>query len=205
MIVAHRGYAWRYPENTLEAFQAAVDVGARWVEVDVQLYDGVPVLSHDVPRGDEPPLYEFAAWLEARPEVTALVDLKGESLGEFGRDAVVSACMDVMRGNWHPISFDYEALAMAVEAGSRAPGWVVCGCPMETQAAAKALGVRWLIINQIFIRGDLPRGDWEWMVYEIENRSQARNALHRGAKWLETMAVGELIAELNLIEGDRNG
>lgn len=47
-LIAHRGYAARYPENTLQALEAAVAAGARFVEVDVQLSaDGVPVLFHD--------------------------------------------------------------------------------------------------------------------------------------------------------------
>jgi glycerophosphoryl diester phosphodiesterase len=47
-LIAHRGYATRYPENTLPALEAAVAAGARFVEVDVQLSaDGVPVLFHD--------------------------------------------------------------------------------------------------------------------------------------------------------------
>ncbi|MHB8254043.1 MAG: glycerophosphodiester phosphodiesterase family protein [Acidiferrobacter sp.] len=47
-LVAHRGYAHRYPENTLVALEAAVAAGARYVEIDVQLTaDQVPVLFHD--------------------------------------------------------------------------------------------------------------------------------------------------------------
>jgi glycerophosphoryl diester phosphodiesterase len=47
-LVAHRGYAARYPENTLLAIQAAVEAGAHYVEFDIQLTaDGVPVLFHD--------------------------------------------------------------------------------------------------------------------------------------------------------------
>lgn len=47
-LVAHRGYARRYPENTLEAVEAAWRAGARYIEVDVQMTsDGVPVLLHD--------------------------------------------------------------------------------------------------------------------------------------------------------------
>jgi len=47
-LVAHRGYALHYPENTLIAVQAAIDAGARYVEVDVQLSaDQVPMLFHD--------------------------------------------------------------------------------------------------------------------------------------------------------------
>ncbi|MGH8579866.1 MAG: glycerophosphodiester phosphodiesterase family protein [Gammaproteobacteria bacterium] len=47
-LVAHRGYMERYPENTLCALKAAVDVGARMLEFDIQLTrDKVPFLVHD--------------------------------------------------------------------------------------------------------------------------------------------------------------
>jgi len=47
-LIAHRGWASRFPENTLESIGAAFDAGARYVEFDVQLSaDGVPVLLHD--------------------------------------------------------------------------------------------------------------------------------------------------------------
>lgn len=47
-LVAHRGYAERYPENTLPAYRAALQAGVRWLECDIQLSrDRVPVLLHD--------------------------------------------------------------------------------------------------------------------------------------------------------------
>jgi len=47
-LIAHRGYAAAYPENTLPAFEAAVKAGARYLECDIQLSsDLVPVLFHD--------------------------------------------------------------------------------------------------------------------------------------------------------------
>jgi glycerophosphoryl diester phosphodiesterase len=47
-LVAHRGYALHYPENTLIGIEAAIRAGARYLEVDVQLSaDKVPVLFHD--------------------------------------------------------------------------------------------------------------------------------------------------------------
>ena len=47
-VVAHRGYALRYPENTLLAVREAIASGVRYVEVDVLLSrDGEPVLFHD--------------------------------------------------------------------------------------------------------------------------------------------------------------
>ncbi len=36
-LVAHRGYSQCFPENTLLAIQAALDEGAKYIEIDVQL------------------------------------------------------------------------------------------------------------------------------------------------------------------------
>ncbi len=47
-LIAHRGFAARYPENTIAGIAAAVEIGARWIEFDIQLSaDGIPVLMHD--------------------------------------------------------------------------------------------------------------------------------------------------------------
>jgi len=47
-LMAHRGYAEAYPENTLAAISAAGDAGIDLIEFDIQLSrDGVPVLMHD--------------------------------------------------------------------------------------------------------------------------------------------------------------
>ena len=47
-LIAHRGYAARYPENTQLAIAAAVEAGAHYIEFDVLLSkDKVPVLFHD--------------------------------------------------------------------------------------------------------------------------------------------------------------
>jgi len=48
LIIAHRGASAHAPENTLPAFQMAIDVGADGVELDVRLSkDGIPVVVHD--------------------------------------------------------------------------------------------------------------------------------------------------------------
>ncbi|GEK30464.1 glycerophosphoryl diester phosphodiesterase [Kurthia zopfii] len=47
-IFAHRGYAGKYPENTLVAFEAAAKLPVEGVELDVQrTKDGVLVVNHD--------------------------------------------------------------------------------------------------------------------------------------------------------------
>src|SRR5262245_7958475 len=48
VVIAHRGEHLHHPENTLSAFQAAIDVGADYIEVDVRTTsDGRLVLMHD--------------------------------------------------------------------------------------------------------------------------------------------------------------
>lgn len=47
-LVAHRGNARDFPENTLAAFESALNLGLRYLELDVQLSaDGVPIVIHD--------------------------------------------------------------------------------------------------------------------------------------------------------------
>lgn len=47
-IIAHRGASLVQHENTLLAYESAIDLGADWIEVDVRrLKDGVLVLHHD--------------------------------------------------------------------------------------------------------------------------------------------------------------
>ncbi|MBO8157062.1 MAG: glycerophosphodiester phosphodiesterase [Bacillaceae bacterium] len=49
LIFAHRGSSATHPENTLSSFQAAHELGADGIELDVQLTnDHVPVVIHDL-------------------------------------------------------------------------------------------------------------------------------------------------------------
>ncbi len=47
-LVAHRGVPAELPENTIIGYDAALQAGAQYVELDIQLTaDGIPVLYHD--------------------------------------------------------------------------------------------------------------------------------------------------------------
>ena len=49
LVIAHRGASAYYPENTMAAFRAAVELGAAMIELDILLSsDGVPVVFHDI-------------------------------------------------------------------------------------------------------------------------------------------------------------
>ncbi|HUJ11404.1 MAG TPA: glycerophosphodiester phosphodiesterase [Verrucomicrobiae bacterium] len=48
LIIAHRGFSSRYPENTLAAVRGALDLGVDFVEVDVhETRDGELIVFHD--------------------------------------------------------------------------------------------------------------------------------------------------------------
>ena len=240
ILVAHRGLAANWPENTLEALDAAVAAGARWLEVDVQLCaDGVPVLLHDaglervagraasvfeltaaelaeISVGEParfgmrfadvraPTLAEFAAWLARHDGVSAFIELKPESIAHHGRLAVVEACMQALapaRGRWAPISCDYEALALAADAGAAPLGWIVRGLDPAVEAHARALPARWLFCNHERLPdGPLKEGPWDWVLYEVGDAATATGLVQRGARWLETMDVAGL---RDALRGDR--
>ena len=47
-VAAHRGFSEKYPENTMPAFRAAIELGVDQIETDVRISkDGVLVLVHD--------------------------------------------------------------------------------------------------------------------------------------------------------------
>jgi glycerophosphoryl diester phosphodiesterase len=48
LIIAHRGFSGRYPENTMAAVRAALDLGVDYVEIDVhETRDGELIVFHD--------------------------------------------------------------------------------------------------------------------------------------------------------------
>lgn len=48
LVCGHRGYAGKYPENTMSAFIAAAELGVDLIELDVvSSKDGIPVICHD--------------------------------------------------------------------------------------------------------------------------------------------------------------
>ena len=67
LVLAHRGACWDAPENTLEAFELAIEEGADYVEFDVRAREGELVICHDpVPPPGLPTLDEILSALKGR-------------------------------------------------------------------------------------------------------------------------------------------
>jgi glycerophosphoryl diester phosphodiesterase len=77
IVIAHRGASAELPENTLAAFERAIELGADFVELDVHAArDGALVVTHDRPRpGGEYPTLEQALDL-MRGRIGVMVELK---------------------------------------------------------------------------------------------------------------------------------
>ena len=241
-LIAHRGYALRYPENTLESLAAAVEAGAGYIEFDVQLTaDGVPVLMHDpdlwrtakVDRcvldmkleqvkdawvnetarlGPEfgevhvPTLDEAVVFLRKHARVTAFVEIKRESLSRFGTEKVVEKVLKAVQpvlSRCVIISFDLEALARAKERGAESVGWVLSDWSMLTREAAERFQPEYIFCNYRMIpdKNELWPGPWDWALYEVIDPDLALGLTARGARFIETMAIGEMLSDLRLAPG----
>ena len=152
-VVAHRGYAAKYLENTLEALSEAVKAGATMVEFDVQFTkDLTPIMLHDdnfkrtmgldlsvfeitqrelqgkLELKQISEVEEVVVWLKANPGVKAFVELKQESIDMHGLEVCVNALRESCDSALDQcvfISFNSDSVKNAQECGFIETGWVV--------------------------------------------------------------------------------
>lgn len=106
-MIAHRGACWELPENTLPAFERAIEVEADYVEFDLHAApDGAPVVCHDNPRGREPRLEEVIELLAGR--IGIMCELK--SPWRYRRHDIVRRAVELLPDDAIVLSFDSRAL-----------------------------------------------------------------------------------------------
>ena len=82
-------------ENSLKSIDVGVQYGAQIVEIDVQYYNGVPVLSHNEPNGDEVTLEEGFLKIKEYDDLKVNVDIKSvENIGAVKEIAEKTNVMD---------------------------------------------------------------------------------------------------------------
>lgn len=107
LVIAHRGASFELPENTLAAFERAIELGADFVELDVHAApDGRLVVCHDPPRGGEPRLEEAVDLCAGR--IGIMCELK--SPWRYRRHDVVARVERVLPDDAVVISFEPRAL-----------------------------------------------------------------------------------------------
>ena len=160
--IAHRGSSGRKPENTIEAFAAAVEDGADAIELDVRLTaDGRLAVVHDetLERTHRRP--ERIASTPARDLARLGVPLLEDVLDAFGGAAALDIEMKtfgkravlalaravrgrVLRPGWFATSFDRPTTEIA--AGARLPTGLLYSKPIGDEVdLARHIGARALV------------------------------------------------------------
>ncbi len=155
-IYAHRGASAEFPENTIAAFQRAIDLRADGIELDVHLSsDGVPVVIHDetVVRTTDATgavntmAAEQLGQLDAGrgfgvPTLAAVLDLIGTHLHvniEIKSNRAGQAVIDEVGGRpelrWAISSFDWDVLRFVKGELPGADLWPLTYGPRESIAA----------------------------------------------------------------------
>jgi len=242
-IVAHRGYASCYPENTIESLRAALEAGARYLEFDVQLSaDEVPILIHDDNlrrtsgidgvvfdmSADElggvdvceslrlegafsdiriPRLKEVVTLLKDWPDAVIFAELKLESLLKFRRTQVLDRVLPIL-SELGPqcviVSYDAVVLSEVRQRKAHSIGWVIGRWDGKAKEQALLLEPEFLFCNYQKIplgMNPLWDGPWHWVVYEIDRPDLAFEWRKKGAAMVESMAVGEMLAEKPFLKG----
>ena len=224
-LIAHRGYPLHYPENSLPGIEAALQTGARYLEIDIQLTaEGVPVLLHDeglqrttgrqgfitetsVNQVPVTTLSEFVAFMEKWPQVTCFIELKKESLKKFGIPAVTISVMKILKPIQQqciPISKNSATTAYSRQLGAQQVGFILSAYNKETLALAEKLIPDYLFCNIQKLPEALPRlwsGSWKWALYEVTDPKLALALAQKGADFIETMEIGEMLKHPLLKQG----
>lgn len=243
-LVAHRGYACRYPENTLIAIEAAIDAGARYVEIDVQLSaDGTPMLLHDrtlermcaasgglhdhdtaylsqlnaaeVARfGDRyahnrlATLASVVQLLEQHPAVTLFVEIKRIALEHNGIETVLDTVLPLLEPIHEraiPISFSYECMLQLRKRGWPSLGVVLDKWADHTLPVMDVIRPDYIFadVNDLPAEGPLDLAPAHLVIYEIDDLTQARALIARGASFIESFDTGAMITSLDTYDPGR--
>jgi glycerophosphoryl diester phosphodiesterase len=109
LVIAHRGASAERPENTLPAFERAIEVGADFIELDVHAdRDGRLVVVHDPPAaGRTYPSLDEAVDL-CRGRIGLMVELK--TPGRYRRHRVVPRTLALLDDDAVVVCFQRPAL-----------------------------------------------------------------------------------------------
>jgi len=153
-IIAHRGASRERPENTLPAFQRAIELGADGCEFDVHLHaDGVLRVHHDPESAGSPPTLDEVLALLAGAGLTAYCELKGA-----GTAPGTLAAIKRSSGMAAVHAFDHRQIAEARRLAPEVPrGVLEVSYPVDPLHALEDVAGRDLWRQWPFIDADLVR------------------------------------------------
>lgn len=181
-IVAHRGASAEVPENTLEAFSRAIELGADMIEFDVRRDAGGTLrISHDVigapgrePAGDLPTLDETLRLTQGRIELD--VELKEPGCE---RDAIAQLLRYFTLDEFCITSFLPGALreTRAIDPGIRT-GLIFAHWSAEVRAACESADCD-VLVAQYRLVGEAEQIGKPLFVWTVDDAALTRELLRR--------------------------
>jgi glycerophosphoryl diester phosphodiesterase len=155
--------------------------------------------------GTPPPtLAEICALLGDWPEVTGFVEIKTESIERHGAETAVAQVLAELAPRAQQfcvISFNADAVRVARLLGAHAVGWVIGAWNEDVRSRAKRLGPDYLLCNYRKLPeppATLWPGPWRWALYDVTDPALALALAGRGAEFISTFAIGEMLADPRL-------
>jgi glycerophosphoryl diester phosphodiesterase len=149
------------------------------------------------------PLSDIVLLLQNNPKVNAYIEIKAESLSQFGAAAVVDAVINTLRpvaNRCLLISFELDALLYAFHEGWQRFAAVFDQWPDWQHKLLAELKPEVIFCDKhcIPVSSDLRELPWPLLVYEVGTLQEAKDWFERGAVAIETFLVGEMLRDFNL-------
>jgi len=144
-------------------------------------------------------LAELGALLARHPQVTAFIELKRVSIEVFGVQTVldnVLRSLAPVTSQCVLISYNVPVLASAREQDYHSVGAILECWHHQRNADVQAIRPDYLFCDAVDLPrfGDLERAGAKIVVYEITNPQAALKLAKRGVGFIETFAIGEMLA-----------
>lgn len=222
-LVAHRGFAGAFPENSLAAVRAALELGASWVEIDVQLTaDEHVVLFHDrtldrlcgtdgaihqlplqevqglkLNDSDETIvlLHDIVQLFESFPNAKLFVEVKRVAIEQHGAARVLSKVLSEVA----PIADRTILISFSLEFLRLAEGQLPLGFILESWDQAASNELAELAPEFVFCNHTKfpAQGDLELparlVTYEVVEPELARSLISRGVELVETFQLVDMM------------
>ena len=145
-----------------------------------------------------PSLTDVVRLLQRYPKVTAFVEIKEETLNQFGVENVLTTLcqeLEIIHQQCIIISYHHQALKHIKENTDYQIGWVLHKYDEQNRKQAETLKPDYLIINHRKIPANEEPwpGNWHWMVYDITDPELAIHYASLNIPLIETRDICSML------------
>ena len=145
-----------------------------------------------------PSLTDVVRLLQRYPKVTAFVEIKPESLEQFGLENTLTTLyrdLEIVHQQCVIISYHQQALKHIKEHSDYQTGWVLQNYDEQSKHLAETLKPDYLIINHRKLPNNEEPwpGNWHWMVYDITDPELAIHYATLNIPLIETRDICNML------------